>query len=73
MTTAESSPLHIGRSWTQLGTFGFRAQVASHLQKSGNRILCNLQDEPDRAFVREELMHFPEDAQVPLEWVSNWK
>ena len=28
---------------------------------------------PDRAFVREELMHNSEDAEVPPDWVSEWK
>ena len=36
----------------------------------GNRILYYLQDGPDRAFVREELMHISEDTQVPPDWVS---
>ena len=29
-----------------------------------------LQDVPDRLFVREELMHIPEDTQVPPDKVS---
>ena len=32
-----------------------------------------LQDGPDRAFVREELMYIYEDTQVPPDWVSEWK
>ena len=36
----------------------------------GNRVLYYLQDGPDRAFVREELMHVSEDTQVPPDWVS---
>ena len=35
------------------------------VQDPGNRILYYLQDRPDRAFVREELMHVSEDNQVP--------
>ena len=27
---------------------------------------------PDRAFVREELMHVSKDNQVPRDWVSEW-
>ena len=27
-------------------------------------------DGPDRAFVREELMHVSEDTQVPPDWAS---
>ena len=42
-------------------------------QEPGNRVLYYLQDGPDGAFVREELMHISEDTQVPPEWVSEWK
>ena len=42
------------------------------VQEPGNRILYYLQDGPDRAFVREELMHVSEDTQVPPDWVSEW-
>ena len=31
------------------------------------------EDEPDRASVRDELMHISEDTQVPPDWVSEWK
>ena len=40
------------------------------VQDPGNRVLYYLQDGPDRAFVREELMHVSEDTQVPPDWVS---
>ena len=43
------------------------------VQDPGNCILYYLQDGPDRAFVREELMHVSEDTQVPPDWVSEWK
>ena len=43
------------------------------VQDPGNRVLYYLQDGPDRAFVREELMHISEDSQVPPDWVSEWK
>ena len=43
------------------------------VQDPGNYILYYLQDGPDRAFVREELMHVSEDTQVPPDWVSEWK
>ena len=43
------------------------------VQNPGNRVLYYLQDGPDRAFVREELMHVSEDIQVPPDWVSEWK
>ena len=42
-------------------------------QEPGNRVLYYLQDGPDGAFVREELMHISEDTQVPPEWVGEWK
>ena len=43
------------------------------VQDSGNRVLHYLQDGPDRAFVREELMRVSEDTQVRSDWVSEWK
>ena len=43
------------------------------VQEPGNRVLYYLQDGPNRAFVREELMHISEDTQVPPDWVSEWK
>ena len=43
------------------------------VQEPGNRVLYYLQDGPDRAFVREELMYVSEDSQVPPHWVSEWK
>ena len=43
------------------------------VQDPGNCVLYYLQDRPDRAFVREELMHISEDTQVPPDWVSEWK
>ena len=39
----------------------------------GNRVLYYLQDGPDRAFVRKELMDISKDTQVPPDWVSEWK
>ena len=35
------------------------------VQKRGNPVLYYLQDGPDRAFVREELMYTPEDTKIP--------
>ena len=43
------------------------------VQNPGNRVLYYLQDGPDRAFVREELMHVSEDTKVPPDWVTEWK
>ena len=38
--TAESSPLHIGSSWTRTGNLRFRAQVANHEAYIANHIFC---------------------------------
>ena len=43
------------------------------VQEPGNRVLHYLQDGPNRAFVREELMNISEETQVLSEWVSEWK
>ena len=43
------------------------------VQEPCNRVLYYLHYGPDRAFVREELMHISEDTQVPPNWVSEWK
>ena len=43
------------------------------VQEPGIRVLYYLEDGPDRAFVREELMHISEDTQVTPDWVSEWK
>ena len=43
------------------------------VQEPDNRVLYYLQDGPDRAFVREELVHISEDTQVLPDWVSEWK
>ena len=43
------------------------------VQDPGNRFLYYLQDRRNRDFVREELMHFSEDTQVPPDWVIEWK
>ena len=43
------------------------------VQKPSNCVLHYLQDSPDRAFVREELMHISDDTQVPPDWLSEWK
>ena len=42
------------------------------VQKPGNRVLFYFQDGPDRAFVREELMHIPEGTQVMSTWMNGW-
>ena len=43
------------------------------VENLGNHLLYYLQDGPDRAFAREELMHIQDNTQVPPEWVSKWK
>ena len=43
------------------------------VQDPGNRVLYYLQDGPDRAFVREELMLVSEDTQEPPDWLSECK
>ena len=43
------------------------------VQDPGSRVLYYLQDEPDRAFLCEQLMHVSEDSQAPLDWVGKWK
>ena len=51
-------------------------QIGTGRSNSGratNRVLYYLKDGPDRAFVREELMHISEDTQAPPDWVSKWK
>ena len=42
-------------------------------QEPSNCVLYYLQDVPDWAFVREQLMHVSEATQLPLDWVSKWK
>ena len=43
------------------------------VQEPASSVLYYLQDGPDKAFEREELMHVSEDTQVPPDWVSEWK
>ena len=45
-------------------------QLDQIVQEPSNRVLYYLQDGPDRAFMREELMHVSEDTQVPPDWVK---
>ena len=48
-------------------------QLDRIVKDPGNHVLYYLSDGPDRAFVREELMHVSEDTEVPPGWVSEWK
>ena len=45
-------------------------QLDRIVQDPGNRVLYYLHPGPDRAFVREDLMHVSEDTQVTSDWVS---
>ena len=42
------------------------------IDNPGQRVLYYLDDGPERAFVREELMLIPEDTEMPPEWVKKW-
>ena len=42
------------------------------VEDPGNRVMYYLQDGPERAFVREELMRISEDTQVPPDSVQKW-
>ena len=42
------------------------------VENPGQRVLYYLEDGPNRAFVREELMLIPEGTEVPPDWVKKW-
>ena len=42
------------------------------ISNSGNRTMYYLEDGPDRAFVKEELMQIAEDTELPPDHVQNW-
>ena len=42
------------------------------VENSGNRVMYYLKDEPERAFVSEELMLIPEDTELPPDYVQKW-
>ena len=42
------------------------------VEDSGNHVMYYLSDEPDRAFVSEELMLIPEDTELPPDYVQEW-
>ena len=48
-------------------------QLDRIVQDPGNRVLYYLQYGPDRAFLREELLHVSEDTQLPPDWGNKWK
>ena len=55
------------RVWSK-GTYRLREIVENH----GNRAMYYLADEPDGAFVSEELMLIPEDTELPPDYVQEW-
>ena len=42
------------------------------IENPGNRVMYNLKDEPERAFVSEELMLIPEDTELLPDYVQEW-
>ena len=42
------------------------------VEDSGSRVMYYLKDEPERAFVSEELMLIPEDSELPPDYVQKW-
>ena len=55
------------RVWSK-GTYRLREIV----EDSRNRVMYYLLDEPERAFVSEELMLIPEDTELPPDHVQEW-
>ena len=43
------------------------------IKDQGNRVLYYLQGEHNKVFECEGLMHISEDAQIPSQWVWDWK
>ena len=43
------------------------------VEDQDNRFFCFVQGEPDKDFVRKELMSILQDPQVTPKWVSKWK
>ena len=44
-------------------------QLGRSVTKPGEPVVCNLEDGPQRGFVREELLVEPPDTQQPPDWV----
>ena len=42
------------------------------VENPGNRVMYYLRDGPERAFVSEELMLIPEDAELPPDYLQEW-
>ena len=57
----------IDRIWSK-GTYRLRQT----LENPGNYVMYYLSDGSERAFVSEELMLFPENTELPPDYVQNW-
>ena len=55
------------RIWSK-GTYRLREMA----ENPGNRVMHNLADGPERAFVSEELMLILEDTELPPDYVQEW-
>ena len=42
------------------------------VENPGNRVMYYLLNEPERAFVSEELMLIPEDTELPPDYIQEW-
>ena len=47
-------------------------RLSEVIEKPGNRVMYYLQDGPERAFVKEELMSIPKDTELPPDYVQSW-
>ena len=47
-------------------------RLSEVIDQPGNRVMYYLQDGPERAFVKEELMLIPEDTRLPPDYVQGW-
>ena len=55
------------RVWSK-GTYRLRKVM----EDAGNHVMYYLRDGPERAFVSEELMLFPEDTELPPNYIQEW-
>ena len=55
------------RIWSK-GTYRLREVMES----PGNRVMYYLKDGPERSLVSKELMLFPEDTELPPDYVQTW-
>ena len=47
-------------------------RLSEVLSSPGNQVIYYLADEPERAFVKEELMLIPQDIELPPDFVQKW-